>query len=281
MAIEKTAYSTKCFVSKDYSKLNYFSENRFANAGNQVSVITSQMKDFLKRVKRMKAVIVENGYNKCFPIICFLDEGNTLRMVDGQTRFEVCKELGIEFYYEIRPFESKEDALKCMFSMNNTGTAWTVTEKLLSIVSNVRYPESDRKNAKFLVDMSTIYCLPMSEVMTVACGEGATKKQNFEKCITFVNNNSEDIFKLAYHIAGKCSLGLRVLSNRSFLRSVARVYRMGEFNAIIKGKLESTSFIFEKNIKEDNVYLELFHEAVNSGRHTGKNIMPILPQYRF
>lgn len=101
------------FITSDYSKFNFFSENR-------------EIKSF--HVKRLKQSIAEKNLLHCNPILVNKD----FYILDGQNRFYAARELGVPIYYKFEDFLQLEDIIQ----MNITALKWGMEDYLHFHVQN-------------------------------------------------------------------------------------------------------------------------------------------------
>lgn len=99
----ETQVSGLIFTSTDYDVFNFLTGNRSIDPNN---------------VKKLKESISENGYKKSQPIIVNQD----FEIIDGQHRFDACKELNLPIYFTIE--QGNGDSIKLVQDLNKNQKNW-------------------------------------------------------------------------------------------------------------------------------------------------------------
>lgn len=101
----------KVEISKDYSRFRFVIENR------NVDLKKSKAKKLRKSLK-------ENGWIPSFPMTCVKNGSNTFKILDGQHRFSIARELGMPVKYVV--IDQEIDIAK----INDTQDTWSLEDYL-------------------------------------------------------------------------------------------------------------------------------------------------------
>ena len=254
------------FKSNEYSKIGFFIGNRFCGGKGQKTLTDQQGVDFEKRVKKMMKKLSDEGFDPMQFISCVII-ANQLLAIDGQTRLEACRRLGIAFYYTILPVLDEKVAYKLFFDLNNSGTKWTVTDKTVSNIFNPNLTKKQQDEQRKIVNFSTKYKIAISNVKYVAHGQNSNKQEKMTNFDLVCAPDTEQIFKLCEKIAINSNLGTKMLNKDKFIRSVARMYRNQGFSSYFLSKIENALIDFDSRSNTDAYYLSTFQEVLNKGLH--------------
>lgn len=227
-AINKTVNNlvrtNKVFESNDYDCIRVYENNRFSGQGKEL--LTGQEADFQKRLTKVMNILKKDGFNKHLPILCgYID--NVLTSYEGNTRLIACRELGINFFYEIdETLSDVKDFEDTCFALNNTGTKWNSKEKIAHMINNPNFSIEAQSFAEKLIYLSNTYKIAISNVLYIATNGTGHKMEALAKKEYKIVEYTEDIIKLADKLAkNNAENGLALLKNDRFLGSVMRIYR--------------------------------------------------------
>lgn len=269
--INKVYGMVQIIETNDYNLFSYFSHNRYCGAKSQELLMEEQKKQFEVRVRKMMQILGVEGFNPNLPVICCFING-VLYIMDGQTRSEACRRLGIPFYYMVMANITDEvEAYKYFFNLNNTGSKWTATDKTISNMFNPTFSEEIRKEQELIVKCAVRWGLPISTVKYIAHGQDSNKQRamtEFEK-MKF-SEDTDEILELAQNIASRSDVGIALFKHDKFIRSVARMYRNKYYDFKHTEKLLKSTFKFGGRKSKDVEYLNIFETVLNKGKHNYK-----------
>jgi hypothetical protein len=244
-----------------------FEANRFCGGKNQVELHPQQKIQFEKRVKKMMDILSVKEFDKMQYVTVVYINGKLLA-IDGQTRLEACKRLGIPFYYCILPITDIKQAYNLFYDLNNTGNKWTATDKTVSNCFNPNFTKEQRAEQKKIVDISNKFNLAISVVKYVAHGQDSNKQRQMTNLDVTCATDTENILRLAQDIALRSNMGVKLMKRDRFIRSVMRMYRHDSFKAKHIEILMNKNINFENIINSDHYYLAQFENVLNKGKHT-------------
>lgn len=266
-------YNTNVIKSTDYGMFTYFPMNRYGGGENQEILLEEQKKSFERRVKRLMKLLV-NGFNPYLPIkTCIID--GELYVLEGQHRIEVCKRLGIPFYYELLPISDFETGIQLFYTLNNTGSKWDLIDKIVSNIHNPLLSDVERFENQRMVEIKNKYRVPMWIVKYVCYGQNSHKQEEMTKVPKY-KDDSEHIFDLSLQICTTSNMDRKLMNDRSFVRSVSRMVRSCGYNSEFEKRIINHKFKFEKGMT-DREYLREFTRYGNKNIKTGSNYVDLVP----
>lgn len=133
------------YQTNDYSMFKFLLGNRVINRNNVYEKLTS---------------IKANGYIKQQPILITTD----FYIVDGQHRFNACKELNLPIYYRILDKHSTDkNLLDFIRTIQNTQRKWTNKDTIESFI------QQGNENYKVLKDLHEKYSINYSTLVHFFC----------------------------------------------------------------------------------------------------------------
>ena len=223
-------------------------------------------RDVLKgRIKVIAEAIDKFDLTDCVPVIV----NENMEIIDGQTRFEACKELNLPIYYIKKNLKGRTD--EAIISLNTNKSNWTMTEYIEHYVK-LGYPvykEVIECKEKYpFITTSTALCFvtntPHGEASQVR--EGKIKKGKIKYSV-FGDTLSDfkDIFKECNHVF--------------FIRALVYVVIHGYYNHETEFKKLVKHRYKLKGCANMEQYLQMFEEILNYHRRTKKiNIMVEYPK---
>lgn len=264
--INETVNVLHLIHSNEYDKVNIFNVNRFCGGENQIELHPQQKIQFEKRVKKMMTILSEKGFDKNQYLSCVHLDGK-IWAVDGQTRLEACKRLKIPFYYTLLPVVDFEKAYQLCFDLNNTGSKWTATDKVISNIFNPNFTVEQRAEQLKIVELANKYDLAVTVIKYIGHGQDSHKQKQMTDLSKVLATDTEDILKLAQTIAINSNVGIKLMKRDRFIRSVARMYRHDSFKASHIKKLIATHFDFTDLVNSDHYFLSKFELVLNKYKH--------------
>lgn len=214
--------------TKDYDKFQVFTFNRPINEGLVKSIMKS---------------ITKIGYIEAKPILV----DKTFAIIDGQHRFNACKNLGIDVYYSVTSADPKE----AIIELNAQQSRWALSNYIHM------YAESGVKCYQHLIDFENRRRLGISNSIYVLFSGGGdlSESKKIKEGYKFsINTNAE---KIAHFI-----LSCEVPYNKSshFVKAIVKLFKVGteEHRAKVLAHIVSVS-------QQANMagYLAAFENIVN------------------
>lgn len=248
----------KVYESNNYDLIKIYENNRFSGQGSEI--IDGQEIDFQKRLKKVKSILEKDGFNKHLPILCGYIDG-VLTSYEGNTRLIACRELNINFFYEVdESLSNIKDFENACFALNNTGTKWNSKEKIAHMVNNPNMSIEDQNFGKELVRLSNKYKIAISNVLYIATNGCGHKTESLANKGYKMYSDTEQIIIIAKTIAENSVEGLSLFRNDRFLGSVMRAIRATNANnreAIINNLLTRTRYITNQKSSRKNWNFEI------------------------
>jgi hypothetical protein len=232
------------YESNDYDLIKMYEYNRYSGQGAEL--VNGQEVDFKRRLKRViKMLIKDNGFNPHLPIMCGVVNGK-LMTYEGHTRLIACRELGINFYYEVDETLTNEMELGDLcYKLNNSGTKWNSKEKIAHVASNPAFTIDNRTIAKKVIDLSNTYGIALSSVLYIASNGGGHKSESLaNKDFRFLPD-TEEIIKFTAEVALlNEKYGLTLLKNDRFLSAIMKAIRNANIDYV---ELIKTNLLLRAN----------------------------------
>lgn len=234
----------KVYESNDYDLIKMYEHNRYSGQG--VELVNGQEVDFKRRLKRViKMLIKDNGFNPHLPIMCGIVNGK-LMTYEGHTRLIACRELGINFYYEVDETLTNEMELGDLcYKLNNSGTKWNSKEKIAHVASNPTFTNDNRTIAKKVIELSNTYGIALSNVLYIASNGGGHKSESLANKDFRYLPDTEDIIKFAVEVALLNEKnGLTLLKNDRYLSAIMKAIRNANIDYV---ELIKTNLLLRAN----------------------------------
>lgn len=262
-------------VSNDYTLLHHLKGNRYGGGVNQVINIEKQSKDFKRKVNEIVKSMKENGYDVNFPIVVAIIN-NVFYILDGQHRYAAAVECGIPYHFIVKPeITTIKEANDYCEKMNNSKKShWTIEEYIYRIINDTdTYSLGLRYKYQLIIDLSKRFNLPVSLICDLLIGEGSTKTGGvIKKGLSFeVKTDVFEICLLAETISKKEPNFGVVMTSRTFVRNISKMYRNPYFDNEMLTRVKEYVFNFEvSRLKYDDYIQGLLEKVCNYKRHVNK-----------
>jgi len=159
---KKLIQTIEVFECDDYNLLHLGDYNRCGSIDclYQSGVTDTMINQFKSRVAKLKKSILSEGYDIYQPIMVWKNpDTNKLEILDGQGRYQACKELSIPFYYIVNTnITTSEMASKYVYSINNDRKSWSQVDNVLVKANSDVDVNNKEANRKLLDLVSKLGC---------------------------------------------------------------------------------------------------------------------------
>lgn len=229
-------------MTTDYSIFNILKENRDVRKSRVTKIMNS---------------ISEINFTRCQPIV--LNE--KMEIIDGQTRFFACKELGLPIYYMIEKLNGQ--SVKVMTSMNTKQAKWNQDE-FIDLYYKQGHPvfietKECMEKYPFITSSTALYFVTnQPNLRDIKTGDPATIKKGKIPYSTFgdILVDFKEIFKDYNHVF--------------FIRALINVVKLNLYNHKDDFKRFEKHRYQLKGCSDINQYLQMFEEILNYHRRGGK-----------
>lgn len=235
-------------ITKDYSSFAFSIENRDVNLKKS-------------KAKKLRKSLKDHGWIPSFPMTVYKNGDNKLKILDGQHRFSIARELGIPVKYV------EVDQEIDIAQLNDTQDTWSLKDYLSKWlkVGKEEYNEIvDFMNEHPSIGLSWSYCL------LIGRQRKGTLLDNFKDGKFNPTNKSK---KWAYKVGESYERMVSIsnsLRHENSLKALSMCFHVDDFEPKrLVDNFENHTYLIQPCSKVDD-WLELFEEVYNYRRRTGK-----------
>lgn len=224
---------SKVYKTKDYHKFNFVEGNRNIDK-NHLKKLTQSIRQ--KNMLEQNPIVVDELYN----------------ILDGQHRFTICEELGLDVFYVVGEPFSVED----IHLLNTNSKNWTLLDYAQS------YAKIGKKDYQIVLDFAEHYGFNLTNVIAIMKSDDSQVRINFRQG-KFEIDDLENAHKIADNILRFKEYYADGYKRRSFIMAIKSIMDVEGFDIELlfqKLEFQSTKLVHCVNRVE---YVKLLEEIYN------------------
>lgn len=265
--------TVKIFESSDYSAINHFKSNRLSSTTNLAMFSTTALNIFKRRVKILKELIGENGFDERQAIILWKNpKTKQYFLVDGLGRLTACKELNVPFYYTLlEGFKTEAEVERYMFKINNERKNWTIEDKIMYFINSSSTNKETKQKLDAMLKMRKQHSLPLTSSMVLFFNmQGSWKPEVIEKT---VQREKSVYCDEAISLIEECSKRIPYAKSEKFIIAINNLVKHPGYSVDVRYRLIKGIVMVQNNQSSHKAWTAVFHNIINAGISKPKQLI--------